>query len=123
MVNSGLRETTEPAVFVTTLLSNMTYPNCAKMAPQLSEYSRVFVLLFDWIIKTGNFTGASTKICQKRQLFPRLHWKTLHYLHHITIYQSALLNLVYVTYSETDLKSHKHIKTITSVNHVRTQLE
>ena len=69
MTNSGIWELIEPAVFVPTLLSNMTYLNCVMMTwPTFGACT--LVLFFDWIIEIGNFTRTSMKICQKRHLFP-----------------------------------------------------
>ena len=53
-----LRDATEPAISVTKLLSNMTYPGVTIL--------RVLALFLDWIIIIGNSSSASTKICQKR---------------------------------------------------------
>ena len=58
---------------LTKVLSSMTYPYCAMLAPLLSEYLWVLVLVFDWIIRIRNSLIASTKICQKWHLFPWLN--------------------------------------------------
>ena len=58
------REWTEPAIFVTKLLSNTTYPHFTMLAWQFSVYSWVLALFLDWIIRIGNSLSASTKIYQ-----------------------------------------------------------
>ena len=66
---------TELAIFVLKLLSNMAYPHCAMLSWQFQEYSWVLVLFLDWVITIRNpwSSWSSTKICQKRHLFPWLH--------------------------------------------------
>ena len=63
------------------LLSNMMY----LLAQLLSEYSWVLALVSDWLKRFGNPLSASTKIWQKRHLFPRLYYSrrntTFYYLH------------------------------------------
>ena len=53
--------------------SSPTLHYCTMLARLRSEYSWVLALLFDWIIIIWNSSSASTKICQKRHLFPQLH--------------------------------------------------
>ena len=76
MTKSCLRDGTEPAVFVPEVAKqhDVLYSHCTMLAWQFSKYLvfEAFVLAFDWIIRSGNSSSASTKIFRKWHLFPCL---------------------------------------------------
>ena len=65
MAKSRLRDGTEHAISVQTLLSNMTYSRCAILwCVTIFGLTWVLALFLDWIIRIENSSSASTEICQ-----------------------------------------------------------